>query len=64
MGYFYEALKLDPVGKAEAHLRLAALYNGAGLKDKAAIEYVEFLKKKPDYPDKKKLEQYIAQNKK
>lgn len=64
VGYFYEALKLDPVGKADAHLRLAALYNGAGLKDKAAIEYAEFLKKKPDYPDKEKLEQYIAQNKK
>ena len=62
--YFYEALKLDPIGKAEAHLRLAALYNGAGLKDKAANEYIEFLKKKPNYPDKKKLEEYIAQNKK
>ena len=60
----YEALKLDPVGKAEAHLRLAALYNGAGMKDKAANEYVEFLKKKPDYPERKKLEQYIAENKK
>ncbi len=64
VGYFYEALKLDPVGKAEAHLRLAALYNGAGLKDKAAIEYAAFLKKKPDYPGKRKLEQYIAQYKK
>lgn len=63
VGYLYEALKLDPVGKAEAHLKLAALYNGAGLKSKAATEYAEFLKKKPDYPDKKKLEQYIAQNK-
>ena len=64
VGYFYEALKLDPVGKADAHLRLAALYNGAGLKDKAAIEYEEFLKKKPDYPDKKKIQQYIIANKK
>lgn len=62
--YLYEALKLDPVGMAEAHLRLAALYNGAGVKDKAAAEYAEFLKKKPDYPDRRKLEQYIAQNKK
>ncbi len=61
--YLYEALKLDPVGKADAHLRLAALYNGAGLKDKAAAEYEAFLKKKPDYPDRKKLEQYIAANK-
>src|SRR6185312_3643838 len=60
VNYLYEALKLDPIGKADAHLRLAALYNGAGLKDKAAAEYVEFLKKKPDYPDKKKLEEYIA----
>ncbi|HEV7395399.1 MAG TPA: tetratricopeptide repeat protein [Pyrinomonadaceae bacterium] len=64
VGYFYEALKLDPVGKADAHLRLAALYNGAGLKDKAAAEYSEFLKKKPDYPDKKKLQEYITQNQK
>lgn len=60
--YLYEALKLDPIGMATAHLRLAALYNGAGLKEKAAIEYQEFLKKKPDYPDKKKLEKYIVQN--
>ncbi|HEY8188099.1 MAG TPA: tetratricopeptide repeat protein [Pyrinomonadaceae bacterium] len=64
VGYLYEALKLDPIGKAEAHLRLAALYNGAGLKDKAAAEYEQFLKKKPDYPERNKLEQYIAQNKK
>ncbi|HAF15609.1 MAG TPA: hypothetical protein DCK99_18325 [Blastocatellia bacterium] len=62
--YLYEALKLDPTGMAEAHLRLAALYNGAGMKGKAAAEYEEFLKKKPDYPDRKKLEQYIEQNKK
>ncbi len=63
VGYFYEALKLDPFGMADAHLRLAALYNGAGLKEKAVIEYEEFLKKKPDYANKKKLEQYIVQNK-
>jgi len=62
--YLYEALKLDPTGMVQAHLRLAALYNAAGLKDKAAIEYEEFLKKKPDYTDRKKLEQYISQNKK
>ena len=64
VGYLYEALRLDPTGMAEAHLRLAALYNGAGLKEKAAAEYEAFLKKKPDYPDRKKLEQYIAANKK
>jgi len=64
VGYLYEALKLDPIGKAEAHLRLATLYNAAGMKDKAVIEYEEFLKKKPDYPDKKKLQDYITANKK
>jgi tetratricopeptide (TPR) repeat protein len=58
------ALKLDPIGKAEAHLRLAALYNAAGLKDKAAIEYEEFLKKKPDHPSRNKLEQYVLENRK
>lgn len=63
VGYLNEALKLDPVGKADAHLLLAALYNGAGLKDRAATEYAEFLRKKPDYPDRKKLEAYVAANK-
>ena len=61
--YLGEALKLDPIRMAEAHLRLATLYNAAGMKDKAAAEYEAFLKKKPDYADRKKLEQYIAQNK-
>ena len=59
--YLTEAAKL---GQNEAHLRLATLYNAAGMKDKAAIEYEEFLKKMPNYPDRKKLEQYIATNKK
>jgi tetratricopeptide (TPR) repeat protein len=29
--YFYEALKLDPIRKAQAHLRLAALYDARGI---------------------------------
>ena len=64
VGYLNEAIKLDPVNKADLHLRLAALYNAAGHKNLAAIEYEEFLKKKPNYPDRKKLEDYIAANKK
>ncbi len=64
VGYLNEAIRLDPAGRADAHLRLAALYNAAGLKDRAAIEYEEFLKKKPNYPDRKKLEDYITANKK
>jgi Flp pilus assembly protein TadD len=62
--YLNEALKLDPIGKAEAHLRLAALYNAAGMKDRAAVEYEQFLNKKPDYPNKSKIQQYISENKK
>lgn len=59
VNYMNEALKLDPVGMANAHLRLATLYNLAGYKDRAALEYNEFLKKKPDYPEAQKLRDYI-----
>ena len=59
--YLNEAARL---GKPDAHLRLATLYNAVGLKDKAAQEYEQFLKKRPDYKDRKSLEQYISDNKK
>ena len=59
-----EAIRLAPVEKAEIHLRLAALYNGAGLKDRAAAEYKLFLGKKPTYAEKDKLEKYIKDNQK
>lgn len=62
IGFLYEAIKLDPVGKAEAHLRLGALYNLAGYKDRAAIEYNEYLKKRPEYPEAQKLRDYIKAN--
>lgn len=64
VGYFNIALRLDPQGMAEVHLRLALLYNAAGTKERAALEYEQFLKKHPDYRDRKKLEKYIAENKK
>ena len=51
-------------GRPDAHLRLGWLYNAAGMKDKAALEYEEYLKKNPNYPDKNKLKEYIAANKK
>jgi tetratricopeptide (TPR) repeat protein len=63
VGHLNEAIKLDPVGKADAHLRLATLYNAVGMKDKAAMEYEEYLKKKPNYPEAKKLREYIDANK-
>ena len=64
VGYLNEALKLDPKGMAEVRLRLALLYNAAGMKEKAAAEYEEFLKARPDYPDRKQLEEFISNNKK
>lgn len=51
-------------GRPDAHLRLGWLYNAAGMKDRAAVEYEEYLKKNPSYPDRDKLKQYIAANKK
>ena len=62
VGHLNEALKLDPVGMANAHLRLATVYNLSGRKDLAAIEYNEFLKKKPEYPDAQRLRDYIIAN--
>nr|MDQ3820014.1 tetratricopeptide repeat protein [Acidobacteriota bacterium] len=59
--YLEEAARL---GRPEAHLRLATLYNAAGLKERAAEEYAQFLTKVPDYPDRKKLEEYITANRK
>lgn len=63
VGYLSEALRLDPLGMADAHLRLGALYNAAGMKDKAVAEYEQFLKKRPDYQERSKLEKYISDNK-
>ncbi len=60
--YLNEAIRLAPVEKAEVHLRLAALYNAAGLKDRAASEYKMFLEKVPAYPEKEKLQRYIREN--
>ena len=61
VGYLKEAIRL---GMPEAHLRLAALYHAAGRKDLAAAEYEQFLAEKPNFPGRKKLEQYIKDNKK
>jgi tetratricopeptide (TPR) repeat protein len=60
--YLNEAIRLAPLEKAELHLRLAALYNAANLKDRAALEYKKLLEKVPNYPDKKSLEKYITEN--
>ncbi len=63
VGYLNKAIELAPIAKADLHLRLATLYNGANLKDRAAEEYKMFLEKVKDHPDKKKFEQYIKENK-
>jgi Tfp pilus assembly protein PilF len=59
--FLNEAARL---GQADAHLRLATLYNAAGLKNEAAAEYEQFLKKRPEHPERVKLERYIAEQKK
>ena len=64
VAYMNEAIKIDPLGKAEIHLRIAEIYDAVGLKELAAAEYEKFLAKQPDYPEKKKLQRYISQNKK
>lgn len=62
VGHLNEAIRLAPTEKAEIHLRLAALYNAAGLKDRAALEYQKFIEKVPKHPERKKLEEYIKTN--
>ena len=62
--YLSEAINLAPVEKAEIHLRLAALYNAAGVKDRAVAEYKAFLEKVPKHPEKSKIEKYISENSK
>ncbi len=62
--YLNEALRLDPVGMAEAHLRLGTLYAAVGMNDKAVVEYEQFLTKVPNYPDKKRLQDFVTANKK
>ncbi|MEP6789085.1 MAG: tetratricopeptide repeat protein [Acidobacteriota bacterium] len=62
VGYLNEAIRLAPIEKAEIHLRLAALYNGAGLKSQASAEYQKFLDKVPNYERSAELRKYIAEN--
>lgn len=57
-----EAIRLSPGEKAELHLRLASLYDSAGMKGKASAEYKAFLLKRPDFAQKAQLEKYIADN--
>lgn len=57
-----EAIRLAPSEKADLHLRLASLYDAAGLKGKASVEYKRFLEKRPDHPEKAQLQKYIADN--
>lgn len=57
-----EAIRLAPLEKADLHLRLAALYHAAGARDLAAKEYKLMLEKKPQHPDREKLQKYIREN--
>ena len=57
-----KAIELDPIGMAVCHLEKARLYEVVGAKQLAANEYKIFLKKVPEYPEKKKLEKFIEEN--
>jgi len=62
VAYLNEAIRLAPMEKAEIHLRLAALYNAAGVKSRASAEYQKFLEKVPNYEHKDELKKYISEN--
>ncbi len=57
--YFGLALKLEPATFAEAHLRMATLYQAAGYSDMAVREYQQFLRKRPGSPKRAELEAFI-----
>jgi tetratricopeptide (TPR) repeat protein len=57
-----EAIRLDPFGMAECHLKLAHLYQLAGANQMATREYKIFLTKVSDHPDKKKFENFIRKH--
>jgi len=59
VGSLNEAIRLAPDEKADLHLRLASLYDSAGMKAKAAAEYKAFLAKRPSYAEKQALVKYI-----
>jgi tetratricopeptide (TPR) repeat protein len=61
VGHLEAAARL---GRADAHLRLAALYNAVGMKERAAAEYEQFLAKQPDHPEREKLQRYVKENRK
>jgi len=62
VGYLNEAIRLDPDGMADVHLRLGQLYDAAGMKDRAANEYRQYLAKRPSSPQKAALEKYVAEH--
>lgn len=57
-----KAIGLDPIGMAECHLQLAHLYQLAKQNKLATREYKAFLRKVPEYAEKKKLEKFVAEN--
>jgi Tfp pilus assembly protein PilF len=57
-----KAIELDPVGSAEGHLLMAVLYDRAGAKDLAAMEYKKFLEKVPEHKNKNQYKRYIDEN--
>lgn len=61
VGYFRQALELEPLKMAEAHLRLAALYRAADYPDLALREYELFLQKRPRSPQREAIEALMTE---
>ena len=62
--YFQRALELQPGVFAEAHLRMAILYDAAGYPKMAIREYQRFLSKRPGSPKRAELEAYVKSRQK
>jgi hypothetical protein len=52
------------LGQADAHLRLATLYNAAGLKSEAALGIRRVPQEETGLSERKELDRYIAEQKK
>ncbi len=61
VGHLEKAIELEPDKMADVHLRLGALYEGAGMKPRAAEEYRRYLEKRPNSDRAAKLRRFVEE---
>ncbi len=61
VGHLEKAIELEPDKMADVHLRLGALYEGAGMKPRAAEEYRRYLEKRPKSEKAPKLRRFVEE---